>query len=367
MNPKQTVNKVHPQVREEATEWFVAFCEREVDASGRESFDRWLRTSPGHIQAYLQISALWQGAGLLVENIEIDIEELAQRALSEDNVLALSADNMPSKSSPGRRTNHQHPTASIAWQAIAACLLLVSAIAGGIVWWQLTRTPMYETGAAEQRTVRFPDGSTVQLNARSRIKLRFTAEQRAVDLIEGQALFSVARNPRRAFVVRSDAARVTAVGTQFDVYRKGGGTVVTVIEGQVAIGVDSLPENSGHRQVSAVRELASSPVLVSAGEQAVVTSRAPMHAYRTNLFAATAWTEGKLVFDSAPLREVVAEFNRIGLRRLVIEDDSLLDLHISGVFPAVDPSLLAGFLRQRFGVTVTETDEEMRVSGAAHK
>jgi transmembrane sensor len=345
MNPKQTVNRIHPQAREEATEWFVAFCEGEVDASGRESFDRWLRTSPEHVRAYLQISALWEGAGLLVESREINIEELVQRAGSERNVLALSANEMPFKSSSGKKRSFHRRTISTAWQAIAAGLLLVSVIAGGIVWWQLTRTAIYETGAAEQRTVRLPDGSIVQLNARSRIKVHFTTEERGIDLIEGQALFSVAKNPRRAFIVYSDVVRVKAVGTRFDVYRKSGATIVTVVEGQVAV----------------------SSALISAGEQAIATARAPMHAYHTNVFAATAWTEGKLMFDSAPLREVMSEFNRIGLRRLVIEDNSLLDLHISGVFPATDPSQLVTFLRERFGVSVTETDQDVRLGSASHK
>ncbi len=221
------------------------------------------------------------------------------------------------------------------------------------MWWQHKRTPIYETGPAEQSTVRLPDGSTVQLNARSRIELRFTRHERAVDLVEGEAMFSAAKNPSRPFIVRSDVADIRAVGTRFDVYRKSSGTVVTVMEGKVAIGTDSLP---------AAKEPAS-PVLLSAGEQAVATSQPPLHAYRTDVFAAAAWTEGKLMFESAPLRDVVAEFNRVGSRRLTIEDASLLDLHVSGVFPATDSTQLVDFLRERFGVNVTETEKEVRISG----
>jgi transmembrane sensor len=366
MNSKQTVDKLNPQLREQATEWFVAFCEREVDASGRESFDRWLRASPEHVRAYLQISALWDGAGMMATNTKGNVEELVKRALSERNVLPLSPDKTPSKVFTARTASSKSSTARTAWRAIAACMVFVIASAGGIVGWQLTRAPTYETGAVEERTVRLPDGSTVQLNARTRIKLYFTTEERAVDLVAGQALFSVAKNPKRPFVVRSDTAHVRAVGTRFDVYRKSSGTIVTVLEGQVAIRMGSLRETRSARQVSAVREPAF-PVLVGGGEQAIVTGSAPTHAYRANVSAATAWTEGKLIFDSVPLRDVVAEFNRIGLRHLVIEDHSCLDRHISGIFPAADPSFLVEFLRQRFGLTVAETDEEVRLSGAAHE
>jgi transmembrane sensor len=346
-----TLYKVNPQVREQATEWLVAFCEREVDAPGRESFDRWLRASPEHVRAYLQIAALWESTGLLVESTKVDVEALIERALSEHNVLAHPAREMVSGISSG--LSSQRSNAPSAWRAVAASLLLVCAVAGGVVWWQLTRTPMYQTGAAEQRTVRLPDGSTVQLNARSRIELRFTTQERAVDLVEGEAMFSVAKNPSRAFVVRSGVIPVMAVGTRFDVYRKSSGTMVTVMEGKVAIGAHSLSESGG----------GGSPVLLSAGEQAVASSQPPIRAYRANVFAATAWTEGKLMFDSAPLRDVVAEFNRIGSRQLTIEDGSLLDLHVSGVFPATDSAQLVSFLRERFGVTVTETDNEVRIRG----
>jgi transmembrane sensor len=352
MSPKETIDKVNPQARERAAEWLVAFCERELDASGREAFDRWLRASPEHVRAYLQVCAVWESTGLLAKDTKINIEALVQRALAEHNVRALSTKDMRSRSSAG--ASSQRSTVLSGWRAIAASILFVCALAGGIVWWQLMRPPMYETGAAEQRTVRLPDGSTVQLNARSRIELHFTTHVRLVDLVEGQAMFSAARNAARPFIVRSGLADVRAIGTRFDVYRKSTGTVITVMEGKVAIGEGSLP---------AAKEPASA-VLVSAGEQAVATSRTPMHAYRTNVFAATAWTEGKLMFDSVPLGEVVAEFNRVGSRRLTIEDGALLDLHVSGVFPAADSTQLVNFLRERFGVTVTEMDDDVRISGA---
>lgn len=365
MNPNRTVNKTRPQIREEATEWLVAFCEGEVDASGRESFDRWLRSSRENVQAYLQVSALWEAAGLLVENSQVDVGTLVQRALSESNVVTLSGHEMPSKTSPIARTNPRRRTASRPW-AVAACLLLVTIIAGAMAWWQRPRTPLYETGAAEQRAVRLSDGSIIQLNARSQIELHFTTERRVVDLIQGQALFSVAKDPGRPFVVRSGATRVKAVGTQFDVYRKTSGTIITVVAGRVAIELEPLREIGPQTQANAARK-AASPLLVSAGEQAVAVPHGLTRMYRTNVSAATAWTKGQLVFDSTPLRQVVEEFNRMGLRRLVVQDDSLLDLHISGVFSATDPSTLEEFLRQRLGITVTETADEVRIGSSAHR
>jgi transmembrane sensor len=319
-------NRVPAQIREEAAEWFIALREEEVDASGRKSFDQWLRTSPDHVRAFLRISALWQGADVLVTNTATGVSESTQPVPREQ----------PTGSSP-------------TWHKIAACILLAGMLAAGAVWWLSPRTLIYESGAGELRTVTLPDGSTVQINARSRIESTFSAKERAVELVTGEALFSVAIDATRPFSVRSDPAGIRAVGTRFDVYRKGRGTVVTVVQGAVSV------RNAEHE------------VLVSEGEQTTAGARAPLNVHSTNVPAAIAWTEGQLVFDLTPLRDVVAEFNRVGLRRLVLEDSTLLDLHISGTFPAHDPSSLIAFLRARFGVTIEETNEQVRIRRTAKK
>jgi transmembrane sensor len=225
------------------------------------------------------------------------------------------------------------------WQKVAACLLFAAIIAAGGMWWLSPRAVTYETRAGELHTVKLPDGSTIQMNARSRIQSEFTARERTVDLIAGEALFSVAKDAERPFTVRSDSTRVRALGTQFDVYRKDSGSVITVVQG--AVSVDE--------------------VLVYAGEQATTTAHAPTQVHAANAATAIAWTEGQLVFDSTPLRDVAAELNRVGTRRLLLEDNSILNLHITGVFPANDPAALITFLRARFGVTVEETDQEIRL------
>ena len=345
---------LHPVLREEATEWLVAFCEGQVDAAGRQAFDRWLRASPEHVRAYLRISALWESAVLLTKGHRVDADELVLRASAEHNVVAL-APTEPGSDIGRSRVNVR----TLRHVAVAACLVLFCALgAGALFWWR--PPPRYVTGPAEQRIVQLSDGSTIQLNAQSRVEIHFSAAERGIDLIEGQALFSVANHPARPFVVRSNGTQIRAVGTQFDVYRKRNGTTVTVVEGRVAIvgpspARDSMPNKGASTQVGP-------PVLVTAGEQAIVTSQEPARPSRANVTAAIAWTKGELIFASAPLRDVVEEINRSSSRQLVIEDTTLLDYHISGVFPYADPAGLEGFLKQRFGVVVEETDHEIRVS-----
>jgi transmembrane sensor len=220
------------------------------------------------------------------------------------------------------------------------------------MWWRWSQPQSYATAAAERRTLRLADGSNVELNARSRIKVDFSPAERGVVLSEGQALFSVAKDAQRPFVVQVDGARIKAIGTRFDVYRKPAESTVTVVEGQVAV-IDDAATDANQ---------AGASLTVSAGEQAKLGRRSPHIAYKTNVAAATSWTHGMLSFDSTPLEQVMEEYNRIGSRRLVIQDQSLLKFHISGVFPAADPWNVIKLLQQRFSIVVEETPEAIRVT-----
>jgi transmembrane sensor len=175
--------------------------------------------------------------------------------------------------------------------------------------------------------------------------------------LEGQALFSVAKDAARPFIVRSGNISVKAVGTQFDVNRKRSGTVVTVFEGSVAV---TQPAIEQRPNVPAAAEVPR--VLLTPGDQVTVTEREIMPAKKANLAAATAWTEGLLMFDSAPLSEVVQEFNRHNLKPMVIADVRLLELRISGIFPATGAERLTGFLQERFDIVVQERDDAIRLS-----
>src|SRR5258706_4382494 len=274
--------------------------------------------------------------------------------------------------------------------AIAASIavLTILGVALGLVKFP---SPIYATALGEQRSVRFEDGSTVELNSRSKIRVKYSKQERDVELIEGQALFHVAHDTSRPFIVAVGATRVRAVGTLFDVYKRSNGTVVTVVEGRVAVysapqgplqssGGDAAQLPPAHTlpsstRPSAVREpeeaaqqnpvtpglTSSSSLLLAAGEQLTVTREATHKTVNPNIAGATAWREGEIVFESATLSDVAEEFNRYNARQLVIEDPQLYGFHISGVFSSIDPDSLINFLRQRPGVKVTETSREIRI------
>jgi transmembrane sensor len=372
--------KLNTQIYEEACDWFVEFRDDALDLNARREFDLWARRSPEHLAAYLEIAAIWDEGSALDPHQKWDSDTLiVEAAKDHDNVVQLSSSpqaDAPCESAIARRTP-EIPHRRMLWPRVAAVLAGISVVTGAIMWAQYFRAPTYATAVGEQRSIALSDGSIVELNSRSEIRIRYSKQERDVDLLEGQALFHVAKDHARPFVVEADRTRVRAVGTQFDVYKKASGTVVTVVEGTVAILRDSLARSDKLRgsttgssspslpappDIDTPNQLVLGAVYLSAGEQLTVTPKTVAKTAHPNVSSATAWTQRQLIFESAALSDVAEEFNRYNQRQLMIQDPSLYNFHISGVFSSTDPTSLIRFLRQRPGVKVTETASEIRVA-----
>jgi transmembrane sensor len=349
---------IKPDLVAEASSWFIEFRSGDMTNATRARFDDWLRRSPEHIQAYLEIAAAWSELPTADPEARIAIPELLvrARAVAEENVIPLSP--LAQRVSRPRASKWTLPLA-----ASVACL--VFAIAS--FWFFISGRNTYSTGIGQQRTVMLADGSTIVLNALTSIRIRVTRQIREVDLIQGQALFHDVQDKKRPFIVRSDGTIIRAIGTQFDVYNRSEQTVVTVVEGEVAVDqAGSSPFAFNHPfSVGAEPHYTApklAPLLLSAGEQVVATTRRIAKPEHANVQAVTAWVERRLIFDDTPLEKVAAQFNLYSARPLVIADPALRSIGISGVYSSADPVALIDFLRAQPSLTVTETNQEIIVS-----
>src|SRR5690606_14686343 len=118
------------------------------------------------------------------------------------------------------------------YAAAASVVILAGAL---LLVFVPTRPQVYSTGIGEQRTVKLADGSIVHLNTDSSLRVEYSPATREVHLVEGEALFVVAKEPARPFRVEAGQTTVQALGTQFNVYRRAGGIEVSVIEGAVRV------------------------------------------------------------------------------------------------------------------------------------
>jgi len=338
--------RTHPAIIAEASAWFIEFRAGDVDGDARVRFIEWLRRSPEHIHAYLEISGVWADLPTADPKGKIDVAALIARARGEPDVIALSADGRRPASVPSAVKPHALWRSRRAAAALAAVVVL--AVASVFLLDPGKFSGSYSTGIGEQRTVQLLDGSTVELNARSMIQVHLTEQQRDVTLLEGQALFRVAKDKQRPFVVRAGDAQVRAVGTEFDVYKKQTATVVTVVEGRVE-----------------TYDQADSPgtaaIVLSAGEQLTVLPHVVSKPMRTDTSIATAWVQKRLIFEETPLSDVAEEFNRYNRRPLTIDDSELEKLRISGVYSSTDPASLINFLRSQNSIQVVETEKQVRV------
>jgi transmembrane sensor len=316
-------------IAEEAADWVVRLADTDARQHDQREFVAWIKRSPLHLRSYLDAERTWTDLGKIDAQRRLDVEALL--AAPDSNIVQLADSVRPAVARPSRRS----VITSLAASVLFACV--------GLVWFQAQFSNRFTTGVGEQRTLRLSDGSTVVLNTDTSVRVSFSDTVREVHLLDGEALFDVASNPARPFRVRSDHVVAQAVGTSFVVRKNASQTVVTVIEGKVAV-VDL-----AQFDVAAPEIVPPQAVHVSAGTRADVIAADVRTAPVANPAAVTSWRSGRLIFDGTPLSEVVAEFNRYNDVQLELEGDHLSDERISGVFDSNQPQALARFL-ERSGV-----------------
>jgi transmembrane sensor len=330
---------LNDQISREAAEWLVEFRTGDIDGAGRREFDVWLRASPEHIRAFIEMAVLWHEGGAIDPRRQLEIAAIGDGA----TVLPLPIDRAAPRAAahPAEGNPRSGRARAVGW-ALAASLLVAAFAVALIARSGLLGGPTYTAALRAPRSIVLPDGSRVLLDSKSRLQVSFTAARRRVALLQGQALFYVVNDPHRPFLVHTGDTVVRDVGTVFNVNRLGGGTVVTVVEGRAAVG-------------------AAQPIYLSAGEQLDVRagpfSPRPIH---VDVSSEIAWTQGEVVLESATLTEAAQVFSRYATRRLVADDLGKSPLRVSGVF-STDPDFLIRYLRGRPDILVTETDSEVHI------
>jgi transmembrane sensor len=326
-------------VPEQAADWWVLLHSESATSADHREFGEWVARSPERVQAYLQTARLHQA--LQSGSVrwpdtppEVLIRESQQAGA---NVVPLS----PVASEPPRGSSRSRSRPRFRFAVGLAAVLLLGV---GSAWLVLTSPQQFKTKFGEERSILLDDGSRVTLNTESTIQVELDKHHRLVRLMKGEALFDVARDPRRPFDVRTGSALLRVVGTQFNVDQRPDQTVITVLEGRVQVASE------------AARETAALPpggLVLASGDRIVVTRAGlgvPLHG--VNVAAATSWTQHQLIFEHRPLGEVATEFNRYNRDKVVIEGAALERQEVTGVFQSNDPVSFVAFLTSIPGVHI---------------
>ncbi|MEG0861186.1 MAG: FecR family protein [Pseudomonas sp.] len=235
---------------------------------------RWCEEHPDHQAAFVQARQLWHLSG--------QVQSLATR----------------------RRMRPMY------WASAAAVILGMAVLLTRVNAWDAD----YRTATGQQQQLVLADGSRVLLDSDSAIDVNFTGQQRSIVLRKGEALFEVAHDPIKPFVVNARQLSATALGTVYAVSRLDDQVQVTVSQGQVAV---KGPLNE---------------VRLQADQQVDWQAAQVDPAHAVDAHTALAWREGRLVFKLTPLPEVITQIQRYRPGLILITDDRLRSLKVSGTF-----------------------------------
>ena len=293
----QHANEQYEQACDAALSWVARLRSDDVSEQDRQSFALWLGEDPCHATAMDDALDLWDDLGVV-------------RHMPASAELPKEAANQPR------------------WlmTAVAAAACLVLAI---VLWPQLQSDPVssqYRSAMGERLEVELPDGSRALLNTDSLISVTYSDDERLIELERGEAWFQVVSNKEMPFHVDAGKARITAVGTAFNVYRSNDGTEVAVTEGVVR--VTELGTAPGRDPAAKVLRI-NQQLLASPEGWEVSTAQ--------DLDQQLAWHQGQLVAREMPLPELVSELQRYSSKRILISDPELVNLTVSGVFELDKP------------------------------
>lgn len=268
---------------DEARHWFVLLQDAAATEADRQAHQAWLARDPAHRAAWARVALLWSRL--------------------DETVPVLRA-----ATAPTRRVPRQ------IWTRRAAAAVVIAATG-----YAVTRSGAaadHATGTGEQRTVLLPDGSTAELGGDSAIALAFDAGTRRLRLLRGEAFFQVAPDAERPFIVMAETGETQALGTEFRVGRRADAVIVSVIRHAVSVtcaGQEAVTVGEG-------QEVRYGPAGLG-----------PVHA-ADGAAARRALREGRLFFEEAPLGEVLADLERYRRGRILILDDGIAGIPVSGAF-----------------------------------
>ena len=349
-------------VQAQASAWLAKLDNDNPSSEDLQAFKRWVNTDKAHITAFKKVAAAWDELNtltrlpMLLEQKAIQTREQCKEQTKAQN----------------QKENRHQPAVPIfgitmvSFRHIAVAATIVMGVMLGLQqYFSSPQQATYWTAVGEQKTITLPDNSVVQLNTNSRMQLDYQGEIRAVYLHQGEAHFTVAKNPERPFEVYAGTGLVRAIGTAFSVALNDNSDEINVVvtEGVVEIAPEILspaisPQTDRiNIEAGGAQVLADKPAIknqrVSAGNLAVFNRdkvRTIEKVEQAEMLQLLAWQQGLLIFSGEPLEGVVAEISRYTDTKIIIKSEEARALRIGGQFNVADTRAIFSALEKGFGL-----------------
>ncbi len=316
--------------------WWTQLRESDPRADLLERWGAWIAADPANAQAFAQLNAL----GDLAANASTD----QRRQLIDEFA-------------PRRVARHRRPL----WAAAAAAVIGVALLGG---WWSLrdgldhAGPPReYASAVAEDRDIRLPDGTAVQLGAASRLTTRYARGRRDIDLRAGEAFFTVTHDSDRPFVVTAGPLHIEDLGTAFNVRRTGQRVSVTVTQGRVRLS----PADGASPGAKVTRGRLD---LVAGQRAEYDPATGAISVSEVAVEHAAAWRQHRLEFVNEPLSAVLANVNRYSHQPVQLADPRLGELMFTGTVNTTTIHSWVGALPHVFPVQVSTFADHVVLSSA---
>ncbi len=316
----------HAAIEDQAIDWLIRRDEPGWSKGDQAELEAWLQESMANRAAYLRAEHGWAKADRI-------------GSVGEWGDIGGSSYRMPRRWLPAAIA-----ASLVAAFGIGASLLMPPA--GPSVQVQQAR---FDTPVGGRKTINLVDGSKVELNTQTIVRMAINDTKRDVWLDSGEAYFEVTHRDGEAFVVHAGKRTITVLGTKFSVRRDNDRVTVNVVEGRVRV------DDGQGRNTSAA--------IITAGDTAITREGSTLIAAKSEerVEGALAWRDGMLSFSLRPLSEVAAEFNRYNRKQLAV-DPSAAAIPIGGTFQASNVDAFARLLHDAYGLTTTQEGDRVKIS-----
>ena len=184
---------------------------------------------------------------------------------------------------------------------------------------------LVSTSNNEYKNVKLPDGSDVFLNSGSSIKflVKSNGEKKVFNngerkiMLTGEAFFSVTKN-KNPFIITTENAKITVLGTKFDVLSRDENTRVVVEEGKVSFS----PKDINSKGIYLTKDQLS---IISKNSEPTIPKEVDAGYF-------LGWMKGSLVFYRTPVKEIVTDLERRYNINISFQADSLINNTLTGSF-----------------------------------